>query len=410
MARVVNALEISSTAIKLVVGYECEQELIVIHASKKNLDENIIVDNVINDADVVCKTIKELITETEATLNTTINDVSLVLPSRGLDIFKNVGSTNVVSLNKTIAEIDIRNAMTMLLRFEYGDANNEIEVIDVIPITYKLDQERSFSNPPLNETSASLELTAFIHTMPRYIKETYEGLVERVGIKVSNILVGSYGISQLLTTYRNMPKKYILIDVGGKTTIATIISGGKPYKSIYFDKGGENLTQELMYRLGITYKNADELKCKYGMDNFVCEYAPIVCHSEQNPEVKFTIKDLRLIIEDFLVNYVKDINRALKTMVGDSAELEQWPLVFVGGGTALIGFKEFVESKFASRNVIFPTIKSLGARNPSFIAALGALKINSSVRINEVKEEQKPMSLTRDKHKTQKYSEVEDNL
>ena len=49
MTKIINALEIGSTAIKLVVGYECEHEIVVLHAVKKDLSVTNIKNNVIND-------------------------------------------------------------------------------------------------------------------------------------------------------------------------------------------------------------------------------------------------------------------------------------------------------------------------------------------------------------------------
>ena len=300
--------------------------------------------------------------------------------------------------------------MTMLLRDTYNEEN---DVIDIIPISYTLDQERTFSNPPLNETSSFLKLKAFIHTIPRYIKETYVGLVEKVGLKVANILVAPYGVAQLFTTYKNVPSKYFLINVGGKTTTITIILNGKPYQSAYIDMGGEDLTSELSYRMGISHALADELKNKYGLDDFKCNFRPSICHSEQDKSVEFTVNDIRLVTEEYLNSLFKNISRAIKTLMNDNLELEQWPLVFVGGGTELIGFKEFISEKYNSRNVIFPMLKSLGARNQVFVDNLGAIKTSSNTfDFNSEEKEEAPQvqTLTREKHKPQKYSETDDNL
>ena len=406
MTKIINALEIGSTAIKLVVGYECEHEIVVLHAVKKDLSVTNIKNNVINDSDEVCKVIKEIILDAENTLKTDINEVTLVLPERGLEVFENTETTNVVSLNKAIAEVDIRNVMTMLLRDTYNEEN---DVIDIIPISYTLDQERTFSNPPLNETSSFLKLKAFIHTIPRYIKETYVGLVEKVGLKVANILVAPYGVAQLFTTYKNVPSKYFLINVGGKTTTITIILNGKPYQSSYIDMGGEDLTSELSYRMGISHALADELKNKYGLDDFKCNFRPSICHSEQDKSVEFTVNDIRLVTEEYLNSLFKNISRAIKTLMNDNLELEQWPLVFV----ELIGFKEFISEKYNSRNVIFPMLKSLGARNQVFVDNLGAIKTSSNTfDFNSEEKEEAPQvqTLTREKHKPQKYSETDDNL
>ena len=123
MAKIINALEIGSTEIKLVVGYECEHEIVVLHAIAKPLSLNCIKNNIVNDSDEVCSVIKEVILDAENNLKNDINEVTLVLPARGLEVFKNSATTNVVSPNKLIAEVDIRNVMTMLSRDTYNEEN-----------------------------------------------------------------------------------------------------------------------------------------------------------------------------------------------------------------------------------------------------------------------------------------------
>ena len=58
-------------------------------------------------------------------------------------------------------------------------------------------------------------------------------------------------------------------------------------------------------------------------------------------------------------------------------------------------------------------LKSLGARNQVFVDNLGAIKTSSNTfDFNSEEKEEAPQvqTLTREKHKPQKYSETDDNL
>ncbi len=408
MMNLVCAYGIDSSAVKLVVGYEYEKEVIVLFSGKKDLAQNVILNDKVNDSDAICMAIKDLLLEAENSLKMDITSVTLVLPANGLEVFENVASTSVVSTSTKIADVDIRNVINMLLRDNYSEDN---EVVDIIPITYTLDKERVFSNPPLGEESTTLTLKAFVHTVPRYIKNVYMSLIEKVGLKVNNLVVAPYGIGQLFLTYKEVPNKYFLVNLGANNTSVVSMSNGKPYRVCFVNYGSDNITKVLANRLGISYEKAEELKRTYGLEKTTHTYLPNVVKSELSEDIKFTAKEIAVIISDELERLMKDIIRALKTMSSESPELEQWPVVFVGGGRNIIGFKDFVKEKIQMRKCILPSIKSIGARNMIYIDELGAIKIVSNVTFKEDKhEEGSHHVLTREKEVKTKYSETKDSL
>ena len=408
MMNLVCAYGIDSSAVKLVVGYEYEKEVIVLFSGKKDLAQNVILNDKVNDSDAICMAIKDLLLEAENSLKMDITSVTLVLPANGLEVFENVASTSVVSTSTKIADVDIRNVINMLLRDNYSEDN---EVVDIIPITYTLDKERVFSNPPLGEESTTLTLKAFVHTVPRYIKNVYMSLIEKVGLKVNNLVVAPYGIGQLFLTYKEVPNKYFLVNLGANNTSVVSMSNGKPYRVCFANYGSDNITKVLANRLGISYEKAEELKRTYGLEKTTHTYLPNVVKSELSEDIKFTAKEIAVIISDELERLMKDIIRALKTMSSESPELEQWPVVFVGGGRNIIGFKDFVKEKIQMRKCILPSIKSIGARNMIYIDELGAIKIVSNVTFKEDKhEEGSHHVLTREKEVKTKYSETKDSL
>ncbi len=408
MMNLVCAYGIDSSAVKLVVGYEYEKEVIVLFSGKKDLAQNVILNDKVNDSDAICMAIKDLLLEAENSLKMDITSVTLVLPANGLEVFENVASTSVVSTSTKIADVDIRNVINMLLRDNYSEDN---EVVDIIPITYSLDKDRVFSNPPLGEESTTLTLKAFVHTVPRYIKNVYMSLIEKVGLKVNNLVVAPYGIGQLFLTYKDVPNKYFLVNLGANNTSIVSMSNGKPYRVCFVNYGSDSITKVLANRLGISYEKAEELKRTYGLEKTTHTYLPNVVKSELSEDIKFTAKEIAVIVSDELERLMKDIIRALKTMSSESPELEQWPVVFVGGGRNIIGFKDFVKEKIQMRKCILPSIKSIGARNMIYIDELGAIKIVSNVTFKEDKhEEGSHHVLTREKEVKTKYSETKDSL
>ncbi len=405
MNDVVTVIEIGASAIKLVVGYKFEREVIVQFASAKSLPHSAIIDHNVCDEDSVSKTIREIVLEAENTLKFDINEVTLVLPAIGLEVFGNTRMTPVLSPNNKISETDIRNVIATVFKDKYPTPN---EVIDVLPILYILDNNREFSNPPIGEETTMLNLKANVHTLPVKIVKNYRRLVENIGLKVKSLVAAPYGIAQMLTSYKEIGEEYFLVNIGAKTTTVTTISNGEPFKSFHTDIGGDTITVELQTRLGLTYEKAEELKKTYGLDPLKYDFVATIATSDNNPNAKLTVKDLNPIIENELNHLLKDITRAIKLLSEDDT-FNKLPVVFVGGGSRLIGLKDFMIKKIEDRKVIFPMIKTLGARNMTFINVLGGIKVTSNI-VNESINHEAPPLLTRDSPKKTKYSETEDNL
>lgn len=407
MNNIITAIEIGSSCVKLVVGYKFEKEVIVQFASTSPLNSHAVIDGKINDEDEVSKAAKELLLNAQNTLKCDIKEVVLVLPAIGLEVFGNIRMTPVLSTNNKISDTDIRNVVAIIYKDKYPTSN---EVIDVLPIVYILDNGSEYSNPPIGEESSMLNLKANVHTIPQEIVESYKRVIEKTGVKVKTLVSAPYAVGQLLSPYKEIPDEYFLVNIGDKYTTVTMISNGEPFKSFNFFMGGDTITNAIQTRMGISNQTAEKLKKTYGLDECKYEFLPTIATSENTPNVKFSAKDLRLIILDELDHLSKDIIRALKTL-SDDETFEHLPVVFVGGGSTLIGIKNYMKEKIDGREVIFPVIRSIGARNMTYVDTLGGIKVTSNIVVNNlVPEEKKPQVLTREAPKKIKYSETDDNL
>lgn len=408
MSKIETAIEISSSAIKLVVGYELDGEVKVLHAVTKAIPHGIVTSDGINDFETVCMGITSLVKDANNALSMEIKKVILALPPIGFEVYENTQSTSIVSSTGVIAELDIRNVMALLRRDRYSGENL---VVDLIPIKYYLDQNRTFSNVPIGETSASLHMEAFVHTLPPRIVNEYRKAIKDVSLDIEKMVVTPYGVANLFTTYKEIPQQYVLIDMGANNTIVSIVDRGRPVASTYLNNGGNNITAHIANVLKLNHKDAEFLKCNYGMDDSVTSFKPTIATTvdSEGQEIKYSIKDLKRIIIESLDLYIDDIKRALNTLFQGNDTIKL-PFVLVGGNTKLNGLKKYFEQKFANNTLLFPRIKSLGARTPAFTNCLGIIKVGANAIIDEERDTTKVAPLTREKTKLPKYSEVEDKL
>ena len=141
-------LEITSSSVKITVGYEIEDKPYVIYTTSKSI-EGMIDCGVITDKKGIISVVNSLckIEDENAKLRININDVVLVLPPLGLEIYQGEQTTSVVSEDCIISKLDIGNVIK-LVKNQVVPKNSEI--VDIIPDSFKLEQGRTFTEPPIN--------------------------------------------------------------------------------------------------------------------------------------------------------------------------------------------------------------------------------------------------------------------
>lgn len=410
MKKNVIALECSTSSVKIAVGYELDGEVIVNYAAKKNLPSGVIFGNQIGDEEYLSKQIVELVQDAKKTLKMDAYEVNLLLPPMGFEIYVNQQSTNVVSENGIVADTDIRNVEMLLIRSEYGNADNV--VVDIIPQYYVLDDNRAVMTPPKGEISFYLGMRAYVHVLPNEIRNRFHEVVRHAGLKVSHSSVTPYAIAQLLESpaYKEgqeTPNFYCLVDYGAKYTIVTIISKGLPIRSTYFELGSQDLTERISSKFHVTQQEAEELKELYGLDQSEHTYRPTISKmkDEEGKTIRFTVSDINELVIEHLNTLMDDLVRAIRSMFKEEEGSQPLTLVFVGGGSSLNGFLPYMQTR-TQHHIQSVYLRNIGARDLSYAAVLGMLKIASLKQVVDQNEDRRVLNLSR-KNETNKESKKE---
>ncbi|HOH95541.1 MAG TPA: hypothetical protein PK612_05220, partial [Bacilli bacterium] len=146
----ISTLEISASAVKLVVGYELEGSPYVLYANKVALSQAISAGEIVAP-DQVINAIKVLAADAREALGETISEVVLALPTIDFEVFRGTQTTNTLS-NK-IDRIDIKNIMA-LFRKNRVDPNKVI--VAILPQVFKTDSDQVYRLLPLGEVSNTL--------------------------------------------------------------------------------------------------------------------------------------------------------------------------------------------------------------------------------------------------------------
>jgi len=203
MEKPIAAIEISSAEIKLVVGYEIENQPIVLYAMRKPIDAFVERGQIVNLIGLIdaLREIKE-IKDATAKLKLTISEAILLLPPLGLEVYQSDKTTNVVSPTGTVEAIDISNVVS-LVRKEVIPHGGQI--VDIVPDAFALDNGLPLASQPLGEKSNSLSISAKIHALPFSVIENFRRAFKEADIVIKRALVAPHAATYLLAQDLSLP-------------------------------------------------------------------------------------------------------------------------------------------------------------------------------------------------------------
>ena len=374
MEKLTACFEISSDAVKVLIGYELDGKPVVLYRTSKPVP-GLIRDGSITDPNELIRCLAELHTlaDDSAHLRISISEICLVLPSLGLVVYESDKTTNVVSPTNEIAKIDISNVIS-LVKKEIIPGGNEI--VDIIPDEFVLDNSQRFANPPLGMKSTSLTIRAKIHALPLSVSGTYNRLVSQSGYRVKKASVSTYCIAELFKAYPDLPRTYILVDMGARLTTVSLIGEGSPYSSASFYSGGDDLTEAIAQAFECTFEKAEKIKTEYGYRKKLREYEPPLPITDEGeiPTGAYYQQNLNGLIENYFESYGAMLGNAISSLLARyGGKFDGLPVIFTGGASNLIGLNEFMAKIFPNRESLYPLPRSIGARDAGFAALLGLL-------------------------------------
>jgi cell division protein FtsA len=411
MDKPIAAIEISSSSLKLVVGHELDNQVIVLYTLTKPC-EGLVENGEIINASAISDILKGFINiqDQEAKLKITISEVTLVLPPLGFEIYQNDKTTNVVSSIGQIDKLDISNVISLVRKETVPNGN---EIVDIIPDNFTLDDGRVFLTPPIGEKSNTLSVRAKVHALPSAHFQKYCQAVENSGIHIKRAVVAPYAVGELYKTYEEVPKSYIYIDVGAKITTATLIGDGVPYSSSYILKGGDTLTEKIATEFSISVEDAEKIKRKYGLNKREISFSPsiITSQDEYGEKRDLFISDLNKVIEVFIDEYADSLSKCIDTMLHgyDNPKFHRLPFVLGGDGSRLGGFVVELKKYFPANDIISIVPKSLGARRQSYANCLGAIYSTAKYRGTLEDDRTRVASVSREEPTKKKVSRLEDD-
>ena len=300
MDKPIAAIELGSKKLKLVVGYEIDGQVYVLYTLTKPYGHCIDAGNFL-DPKKVSETIASIreFTDPSAKLRLNISDVLLSLPPYGLGVYQTRQVTTVVTEDSKISNLDIKNIYALIRNSAYP--LNDKALVDVVPESFTLDQGRIFARPPMGESSSTLTVSAKVQTLPAVLVDNYQTALVNGGMISRRNVISSLAATELISSYKELPPSYILVDIGSDITTVSFIGNGALYGSTYFKWGGDNITERIIERFNINEADAEKYKIMYGIDYREMNFKAPICTTEDGTghEVHHYNDELNEIIDIF---------------------------------------------------------------------------------------------------------------
>ena len=220
-----------------------------------------------------------------------------------------------------------------------------------------------------------------MHTLPKRINQEYSEVLRNANIQVNRRMVSTFAASELLSTYNDIPDNYFLIDIGAASTSVSLIGKKQLFASRSFSWGGDNITDHIVSKFNISELEAEKIKFDYS-----------VCNVDTDEgENKHYVEELNELIEKDLDELFRLMTNAIEQLAQsyNVIEYQSMPILLIGGGSKLKGIVSHLLKKEVFTNIKAVTPKTIGARDPSLFALLGAIYIDYKYP-NTSSDEKKP--------------------
>lgn len=407
MEKEIAALEIRSRSIVLVLGN--------VQNNKVNITSKVVrplsvalKDGEVLDSSSLTNDIKNImvIEDHDHNVKINVNEVALVLPPYGLEVYSSQKQTTVISSASRIEKIDISNDLTMLKKEKIPNQNNSI--IDIIPNYFLIDGNKKFTEPPLGETSSQILVDANIYSLNTNLVQDLMDAVVHAGLKIRRNVIAPIAASQLFANYKYSIETYVLVDSGRRTTSLSFVGNNVVYSSKYFSFGLDNLIDRVAQNFNLLKADAEELVNLYGYDDRKSTLNPAICKSIiDGKEVSFYQDDLNAIVVKYFQDFLTRFNDTLMDITKEYSEiLKSLNLVFIGENFKIKGFKNYLNKFITTYTCNFPILPNVELQDSSLVNCAGAILLSSVYKgsleddikgkIAEIKRDEDTYSETKD--------------
>ncbi len=254
---IVVGLDIGTTKVCAIVGKKTNEDEIKIigigQTPSKGLKKGVVI-----NIDEAVSSIKRAVAYAERMSGIKIDSVYTGIAGGHI---RSYNSSGVVAIkNLEVAESDIRRVVDAAKAVAIPP---DREIIHIIPQEFIVDDQSGIKDPR-GMSGTRLEVRVHIVTGAVTNVQNIVKCCQKSGLTVNNIVLQPIASSQAAITRDEKDLGVCLVDVGGGTTdVAVFISNAIKHTSV-ITIGGDHITNDIAIGLRTPFKEAEEIKKKYG--------------------------------------------------------------------------------------------------------------------------------------------------
>ena len=381
MEHIVCALELTSSGVKMAVGYTYEKKVYILH-SLESIRSKLIYNQIADTSEMVAS-IRELVKSAQDTLKMDFDSCVLVMPSSNMKVVQKHQTVSTTDMHSEIKVFDGSNLVSMMrkdCRNAFLESN--LEVLDIVPISWVDDKNKTYRYFPKGTISSELSLNGDCEMIDKLTFESLTKVVEDAGLSIDKTISGANATVKLISLHSDSPQEFIMVDFGAKTTTFSLCYDHRLLSSFCINYGSEDIDEELMREFKIDKSVAKYYKLTYGLSN--------------DPDFEFKTKEgislseISKVIRNSLNRLYTGLEKYISTLDVSTPS----SIMLVGGGSSLLGFSEDIKDRFRI-NVYSYSPLYLGARSRQYLNLVSAIKYYSEYELKTSSKRPSDLTLTR---------------
>lgn len=249
---IIAGVDIGTKAIKLIVAEKRDRDIYVLDLRKT--PSKGVSKGKVTDPPSVVEAIRSILDEAERNLGFPIESAYVIYGGTSIKVHDKKAEVTLEGKRRKIVFSDVKEAVSSVLE-DFGDASN---IIHVIPVNYGVDDEWGIEKP-VGKDGSLLKSELLVVEGNKEEITLASSCAEKAGLKIKGLLHKA-AISPL-GCFSSKPGEIVLyLDIGAGTTTASLFKGNRVLWLGAYPIGGNHITSDLSYVLGIPLEKAEALK------------------------------------------------------------------------------------------------------------------------------------------------------
>lgn len=370
MRNIYTGIDFASDGIKIVVSEIINNKFYILASTSTDFKSSGIRKGIIVDRQKTVESLNEAIKNIESTIGMRIKEAVVTIASNSPQLSVVSGTVNV--LNDEITGDDISNSLS---EATVNKVPEGMELLNVIPITFEIDNTSSVTNPK-GRRGQYLTVRAVMITVPRENLYSVLEVCNICDVKVSDATFRTIGDYYEVKDNNTDKEVGAIIDIGEDITEISIFNKGIIIKSDIINLGNKNIDKDISYIYGLDLSTSKEIK-----ENFaVCsrKYADIndIINIDINSEGKEQLKINQYEVSEVVEARVSELLKLAKKSINNLTNRKISYIIVTGSVSELTGFSYIVENVLGINSSTL-NITNLGIRNNKYSSAFGIIKYYS---------------------------------